>query len=173
MSLEDLARIGEFAGVVAVFLTLLFLTFQVRQSNRIRDREAAMELVHSFQTPEVAEAIFLVMQLPAGLSKAELEERLGGRMRLVYTLWSTWESLGVLVHRGEIELGMLEDFFSGPVVVSWKKLARCVEDYRAETDRETMGEWWQWLAERMMEREETQPPLPANVEFRDWRPEKR
>ena len=61
-----------------------------------------MELVHSFESPDISEAIFMVMQLPTGLSKADLEHRLGDRMRLVYILWSTWESLGVLVHRGEI-----------------------------------------------------------------------
>ena len=68
---------------------------------------------------------------------------------------------------------MLEDFFSGPVVVSWEKLRRSVEDYRAETKRDTMGEWFQWLAERMMDREDQGSPLPANIEFRDWRPPRR
>jgi len=45
----------------------------------------------------------------------------------------------------------------------------CTPVYR-ETGRETVGEWFQWLAERFAEREGAAPPVPANVQYRDWRP---
>ena len=43
-------------------------------------------------------------------------------------------------------------------------------DERKKTERETVGEWFQWLAERFAEREGKTSPVPAYVEYRDWRP---
>ena len=47
MTLEDLARIGEFAGVIAVLVTLLYLTIQVRQSNRETRDQTAWRITES------------------------------------------------------------------------------------------------------------------------------
>ena len=76
----------------------------------------------------------------------------------------------ILVFRGEVSIDLVDDFFSGPIVVSWRKLQCYFFDERRETGRETVGEWFQWLAERFAEREGAAPPVPANVQYRDWRP---
>ena len=57
---------------------------------------------------------------------------------------------------------------AGPIVHSWRKLRPLVEDLRRQTGRATRWEWFQWLAERMMERETARPPVPAHVEHRAW-----
>jgi len=54
----------------------------------------------------------------------------------------------VPVFRGEVSIDLVDDFFSGPIVVSWRKLQGYFFDEREETGRETVGEWFQWLAER-------------------------
>jgi hypothetical protein len=59
--------------------------------------------------------------------------------------------------------------FSGPILISWRKLSRYVSEQRAMLDRETAFEWFQWLAERMMEREKLAPPVPAYITHRTWR----
>jgi len=56
---------------------------------------------------------------------------------------TTWESLGILVHRGEVDLQMIDDFFSGPIIVSWRKLENHVLGERAEVGRETINGWLQ------------------------------
>ena len=78
------------------------------------------------------------------------------------------ESLGILVYRREITLDLIDDYFSGPITFGWRRLSRYMNDIRKESGRETMGEWFQWLAERLQERESKAPPVPANVAFRDW-----
>jgi hypothetical protein len=87
-----------------------------------------------------------------------------------YTLMSTWESLGILLCRGEVSLDLVDDFFSGPIMLSWQLFQGYVMDVRRRTGRETFYEWFQWLAERMEEREAAQPPIPAYVEYRNWKP---
>ena len=73
---------------------------------------------------------------------------------------TTWESIGVLVFRGEVSIDLVDDFFSGPIVVSWRKLQSYFFDERRETGRETVGEWFQWLAERFAERKAQLPQCP-------------
>lgn len=157
----------------AVVTGVGFAIVQVRQYRRDRRRTAAIELLHSFQTPAFAEALNIVYNLPDGLSREELEARLQGRFHILYSLMTTWESLGILVHMGEIELGLVEDFFSGPILISWRKLKGHVEGERSATGRATIEEWFQWLAERLQEREQGTPALPAHIEHRNWTPRRR
>jgi hypothetical protein len=93
-------------------------------------------------------------------------------MATLCAMMTTWESLGILVQRGQVDLPMVDDFFSGPIVLSWRKLQRYTDEQRAELDRQTIWEWFQWLAERMQERESATPPVPAHIEHRHWVPRK-
>ena len=147
-----------------------FAVYELRKYREERNREAALELVHTFQTPEFAKALLIVCDLPDGLSKAEVEAEVGEDFYLLYAMVTTWESIGILVHRGEMSIDLVDDFFSGPILLSWRKLQGYFFDQRREADRETWGEWFQWLAERFAEREAAAPPVPAHLQFRDWRP---
>jgi acyl CoA:acetate/3-ketoacid CoA transferase len=83
MTLETFFQMIE---AVAVVIAVGFAIIQLRQYEQRQAREAAMELLHSFQTPDFAKAINLVYGMPDGLSKAEVEERLGDEMHLVYAM---------------------------------------------------------------------------------------
>lgn len=129
-----------------------------------------MELLRSYQTREFAAAALIVLNLPNDLSPQELEKRLGEKMELVFVLLVTFESLGILVFRGEVTLDLVEDYFSGLIRITWLKLAPFIEYVRARDQRETLAEWLQWLNDRIAERESKTPPIPAHVQFRSWRP---
>jgi hypothetical protein len=153
---------------IAVIIGVGFAIVQFRQYRRDKHREAAIELLHSFQTPSFAEALHLVYHLPDGSSREEVESRLGEKFPLVYALMTTWESLGILVYRKEIDLSMVDDFFSGPITISWRKLKGHVLAERAMLERETIEEWFQWLAERLSEMESKVPPVPAHIAHQHW-----
>lgn len=155
---------------VAVVVAVGFAIVQVQQYKRDKNREAALVLLNSFQTPEFAKALMLVYSMPEGLSKQEIEDRLGEDMHLVYALTTTWESLGVLIHRGEMSIELVDDFFSGPITISWHKLNSYFIEDREALGRETVGEWFQWLAERFEDRESNIAPVPAHVAHKDWKP---
>src|SRR5262249_53795155 len=111
-----------------------------------------------------------VSSLPDNVTREQIPALLGpGGEDDVYALLTSWEALGILLYRKEVNIDLVDDFFSGPIVVSWRKLSGYVEAMRAEAKRETYFEWVQWLAERMMERETKTPPVPAHITHR--RPE--
>ena len=111
---------------IAVVIGVAFAMVQLRQYRRDKQREAAIELLHSFQTPSFARALKIVYGMPDGLSKEETIRFAGDDFYFVYVMTTTWESLGILVHRGEIDVHMVSDFFSGPIIVSWRKLENFV-----------------------------------------------
>jgi hypothetical protein len=159
----------ELISTLTLLFGVAFGLLQMRLYHAQRERDAALILLRSFQTPEFAHALLMVYGLPDGLSKAQVEARLGPDLPKVYALLTTWESLGILVFREEVSLELVDDFFSGPIVISWRKLRQYVQDQRQEQGRETIEEWFQWLAEQMAQRESGQQPIPAHVAHRDWR----
>jgi hypothetical protein len=42
-------------------------------------------------------------------------------------------------------------------------------EFRAQIGRDTFMEWFQWLAERMLEREQAEEPVPAYLAHRGWK----
>ncbi len=138
--------------------------------NRAREHANMMALVSSFISPEFNQALRLVFEMPEGLSKEGVEKHLGEDIKGIYTVISTIETFGVLLYRGEVTIGILDDLFSGPIVLTWKKLRNYIEGMRLENNRETISEWVQWLAEQMMLRETDAPAIGAHVMHKDWRP---
>jgi hypothetical protein len=81
---------------------------------------------------------------------------------------STWESIGILLFNHEVTIDMVDNAFSGPILFSWQKLERYVNDLRAELERETLFEWFQWLSDRIKVREIKKSPIPAHIAYKDW-----
>jgi hypothetical protein len=155
---------------ITVIAGVTFAVFEVLHMGARRRQNAALALVQSYETTEFARAIVRVPTIPDGLSSRQLEDHLKDDVDGVYLLLTTWESLGILVYRREIDIGLVEDFFSGPILISWRKFRPLIEEMREKLGRETYFEWFQWLAERVLERESKLPAIPAHIEHRSWKP---
>jgi hypothetical protein len=120
----------------------LFTIGQLRLARRAREREVAFEILRLIQTPDFVKALRLVYDLDPGLSRAEIETRLGADINHVYAMMISWESLGVLVYHRQLDLQLVDDFVSGSVLLSWRKLERYVMEERAARGRDTLLEWF-------------------------------
>jgi hypothetical protein len=165
MTISTLANIAQ---ALAVVVALVFGVVQVRNARERRRGEAMFSLVHSLQTRDMLAALLTLDEIPPGLSKGELGARLGERFIDLQVLLGTWESLGIMVFHGEVDLSIVDDFYSGSIIHSWMKLKTMVEEVRAESSRDTRWEWFQWLAEQMLAREFLTPPEPAYRAHREW-----
>jgi hypothetical protein len=163
----DFSTAANLINAVAVTAGVVFAAAQIRDYRRQRRRDAMLELVRSFQSPDFTRAIRRINSLPEGATRRQIQE--SGGEDDIFLAALTWESLGVLLFRREIDIDLMDDFFSGAIVISWRKLEAFVEQDRRELARETVWEWFQWLAERMMEHEKRVPPVPAHLAHREWR----
>src|SRR6266478_5095076 len=118
----DISTIANLVNAIAVTAGVIFAAVQITQYRHRRHREAMLELVRSFQSPAFTSALRRVLSLPDGANIEKIREVLGPDGEdAVYLVSLTWESLGVLVFRREVTLDLEDDFFSGPILLSWKK----------------------------------------------------
>jgi hypothetical protein len=166
----DISTAANLVNAIAVTAGVIFAAVQITQYRQRRHRDAMLELVRSFQSPAFTSALRQVLSLPDGANAEKIREVLGPDGEdAVYLVSLTWESLGILLFRREVTLELIDDFFSGPILLSWQKLKVYSEEWRNAQKRETGSEWFHWLAERMMEREKFMPPVPAYIAHRNWR----
>jgi len=164
-----------FTTLLSIFSTCaivaggVFAVVQLRQLTKQRARDSALQMLHSFRTPEFLHAVNIVFDLPEGMSRKEIEEHLGEKMTSVLVLFGTFESLGILVFRREMEIHLVEDFFSGIIILAGRKFKRYLVEVREAGNRQTYYEWFQWLFEQCEKRELKTPAIPAYIAFRDWK----
>src|SRR4029079_1984592 len=118
----DISTIANLIHAIAVTSGVIFAAAQIRQYRQRRERDAMLELVRSFQSPAFTSALRRVLSLPDGADTEKIREVLGPDGEdSVYLVSLTWESLGLLVFHREVTLDLVEDFFSGPILLSWQK----------------------------------------------------
>src|SRR5215218_936052 len=135
----------------AVVLGVAFGLIQLRQLRHQREVQAGLELLAPLQTPESAEALLIVHDLPDNLPGDELRQRLGSQYKSAMATLGLFESLGPIVARGHVPIEMYAEFYRGPTVLCWRKFKRYIEEER-QSGWPALFEWLQWLAERMEER---------------------
>jgi hypothetical protein len=166
----DWSIAANLVNAAAVAVGVVFAATQIRDYRKQRRRESMLELIRSFQNPAFARSLHRINSLPDDADLQTIHETLGlDAMDDVFLVGLTWESLGVLVYRGEITIELVEAFYSGMLTVTWRKLHRFAEQDRQRLQRQTVWEWFQWLAERMNEHEAKAPVIPAYVAKRNWR----
>jgi hypothetical protein len=166
----NILLVVQIVSITSGIVGLAFASYTLWQQRLARERDLALRFLQSLQTPAWVRGLRIIFGLPDNLSKFEIEQTLGDDMDSVYTVMTTWESLGILTYRRLLSIDLIDDFFSGGIVISWRKLHRFVDDERAMHERETLLEWFQWLAERFANREAAASPIPGYKAQRDWSP---
>jgi hypothetical protein len=114
----DLSTFANLINAIAVTAGVIFAATQIREFRAQHRVQSIYTLVQSFQNAEFAKALRWMYALPENLDRAALRAQVATEGEdLFYYLMTTWESIGVLVFRGELTLELVDDFFSGPVVV--------------------------------------------------------
>lgn len=166
----ELGLIFQIISTSSIFIGILFGILNLRNFQKMRRREAATLMLNSFQTNEFVRGLLLVFDLPENISKEKIDTLQKEDYLALYILLGTWERLGILVYRREIPLDLVDDAFSGPILISWQKLEKFIDEFRTSAGRDTGFEWFQWLAERMLEREKGTSAIPAYKAHKNWKP---
>ncbi|NUQ85518.1 MAG: DUF4760 domain-containing protein [Anaerolineales bacterium] len=165
----ELSNLIQIVSTLAMTLGIVFGILNLRNFQAMRKREAAILMLNSFQTMEFVRGLLYIFELPDGATSEDIESLPEEKYMAIYLVLGTWERLGILVHRKEIPIDLVDDAFSGPIIQSWDKLGNFVEAFRARVNRETGFEWFQWLAERMLEREKHGSAIPAYIAHKNWK----
>lgn len=167
--LETLANLAQVLGAVAVLAAIVFGVAQIRQFRQQRHDVLAVELMRSIQGTGFTQSLRLLLALPEGATVEEFRARGPDVEDTAWALGAKFETLGYLVFRGIMPIELVEELVGGVAVHLWARLRPWALAVREELDQPLMLEWYQWLAERLIERERP-AAVPAYARFRDWRP---
>jgi hypothetical protein len=168
LSLSTIANVAEIVGGGSIFTGMIFGFFQIRQY-RAQQRDAiATNLMQTFYSRDLAQAIALLHSLPDGLSEHELRSRGPEYTEAAVTVTTSFETMGLLVFKRIAPLDLVLDLAGGIITAMSRKLARWQEDVRVSQDQPSWGEWFDWLGDRT--RQAKHADEPAHLRYRDWKP---
>ena len=161
--------IFDILSKAAIIAAGIFAAIQLVQIKRQRSRESALQLLNSVQTPELIEAMNIVYGMPLGLTKQEIEIHLGDKLPKVMHMHMQLESIGLLVFKKEIKLELVTEFIRGPILLFWGSMKNYFFEFRKTKNDENYGEWVQWLAEQVENKEFKKSTKPAHIAYKNWK----
>lgn len=112
------------------------------------DGQAAVDVVRTVQTQEVRRAVGRVLELPDD-ADPELIRGDPALLEAALAVDSACEMWGSMAFERVVDLHMLDRMVGGWVRGTWSRLRQWVAAERAASRNPNVGEWWQWLYERL------------------------
>jgi hypothetical protein len=144
----DLNLISDLVTTLAVVIGVIFGLMQVRQAMRTRRDHAAVDIVRTVQIQEVRRAFARILKLPDDADPALIRSD-PALLDAAMAVDSACETWGSMVFENVVDHQMLDRMVGGWVRSGWRRLRRWVEAEREENRNPNVGEWWQWLYERL------------------------
>ena len=168
MTLEQLADYADIIGTVTVVGGLAFALIQLSEYRKQRRDVIAAELMRTFYSVALADAVTLVRSLPDHCTADELRQRGPQYERAAIIATTSFETMGLLVFRRIADYALVEQLAGGMVTVLWRKLDAWVAAVRVEQVQPSWAEWFEWLARLAASRKNE--AQPAYVAHKDWKP---
>ncbi len=180
MDLEQASQWAEVIGLITILGAATYSWFQIKELRRSRDSTTAMNLAANFQSQDFVVGLTSILNMddfdPKNLDAnnstdfERLKDHFGENWPKAMVVLTTWESIGVLVHRGDMDFHAFYDLFSGVFVKTYEAFSFYLDPIRErEGDKEM--EWFIWLFDRIKEYEKQgSGTAPAHVAFKDWKP---
>ena len=159
MAYEIIALIANLALALSFIVGLIFGIVQVNAAARDRRERFTLETLRNFQTREFAELILFIVNSHNMPSNRKELETLPANDRIIFIqLAQQMESLGMLVADKFIDIDLVDKTLGSFVTTTWQKYKKIFLSMRDEDP--FLGEYFQWLAERIDERMRENPRKP-------------
>ncbi|MDQ3085908.1 MAG: hypothetical protein M3Q67_03790 [Actinomycetota bacterium] len=158
----DIATTSALVGGIALGLA------EVRRAAQARRDLAAVDIVRTVQTQEVRRAVERVLRLSDGADPAVIRAD-PDVLDAALAVDSACEMWGSMVFEGVVDQHLLDRMVGGWIRGTWTRLQRWVDAERAEKGNPNVGEWWQWLYERLQADPDLGKVQGAHVAYRGRR----
>lgn len=144
----DLNTAANLTTTVALIVGIAFGLAELRQAVRDRHVHAAVDIVRTVQTQEVRRAVGRILRLPDDVDPGVIRSD-PTLLEAALATDSACEMWGSMVYEGVVDLHMLDRMVGGWIRGTWRRLRPWVEAERADNRNPNVGEWWQWVYERL------------------------
>ena len=114
-----------------------------------------------------------VMRLPDDISPEELSARESKYEEAAIFLATNLETVGLMVYRDLVDFEIVRDLLGDAVIATWKKLRRWTFEMREDQDRDTVFDWYEWLAIKLEEDYAEFGHHSVFIKRRKWKPKSR
>jgi hypothetical protein len=166
MNNEFITLLANVALTLSFIIGLIFGIQQTRAAARDRRERLTLQTLREFQGREFVELLTFVSSrdLPNNW-EGVLALPESDRVKLIQFA-QEMESLGILVAEKYINLDLVDKTLGSFVVSSWEKYKPAFTDIRANQPDPFLGEYFQWLAEKIDRRMKENPRQPFHEAHR-------
>ena len=107
MDVERAAAYAEIFGLVTILGAAIYSWYQIKEMKASRESQGALVLSEHLHKPDFIAAIVAMSGQPDITTTEEYKQHHGEEWKHVATLATTWETLGALVHRGDLDLSLI------------------------------------------------------------------
>ena len=157
---EITAIIANLALTLSLIVAVIFGLAEVRAAARDRRERLTLETLHNFQTREFAEMINYINSHDMPGNREEMSALPVDQQIIFIQFGQQMESLGILVAERFINMDLVDKTLGSFVTTSWEKYKKVFLDIREKQPDPFLGEYFQWLAERIDERMRENPRKP-------------
>jgi len=165
--MDIVTLIANVALALSFIIALIFGIAQVQTASRDRRERLTIETLRNFQTREFAELILFINSHNMPSSNKELNALPFKEQVYIIQFGQQMESLGMLVAERLINIDLVDKTLGSFVTLAWEKYKILFKDIRERQPDPFLGEYFQWLAERIDERMRQNPrrPFYENKDF--------
>ena len=157
---EIIATAANVSLALSLIVALIFGVAQVRAIARDRKERLTLEALRNFQSREFAELIHYVNNSTIPATREEFRVLPATEQIMFIQYGQEMESLGMLVAERYVNIDLVDKTLGEYVTSTWNKYKPLFTDMRTKNPDPFLGEYFQWLAERIEERMRTNPRKP-------------
>ena len=146
----DISTVSIVIASAGVFVAAVYYIFQIRHQTKLRQTDLVMRLYSTFGSKDFQEAY-------RGLFEVEFKDYddfLKKRYKRLHEVGILFEGIGILLNRKLVDIGLVDDLFSGVVKTTWEKIKPVVEGSRKRYNWPQMYEWFEYLYNELQKREQ-------------------
>ena len=159
-TMEIITAIANIALALSLVVAVIFGIAQVRAAARDRRERLTLETLRHFQTRDFAELIFHINSGEMPQTYEEFQSRSKDEQIMFIEFAQHMESLGIALAEHLINMDLVDKTLGSWVVTAWDKYKPVFSDMRVKIPDPYLGEYFQWLAERIKENMRRRPRKP-------------
>ena len=157
----DVYEISAVVAAVGVLIGVVYYILDMRNQSRVRQTDLIMRLYSTIVTKEFVENDVSIFH--QDINDVEgFKRKYGSFLKFMespdYTPYTMdtefFEGVGILLHKKLIDIELVDDLFSSPIITIWEKTLPITEAMREYFKRPQLSEWFEYLYNEMRKREQ-------------------